>query len=245
MALQWVKNNIGRFGGDTESVTLFGQSAGGLGVSLHLLSPLSKGLFNRCIIQSGPAISFGAGVQDSATAQSFFYDLAGKLHCPELPLRCMEFKSVESIIRHSQLFTNDPYGLPLVWSAVVEDSYSPEPFLPSHPMDILASGDFNTDVEVVIGTNQADGLFMVQQALNDSSLWDQYAQSWESAGTRALFNIPDPSRVSQDDVDRADFALQHYVGSANSIGQGSSILFFRPENDSSIQFLCSQKTAMT
>lgn len=153
MALQWVSKNIGHFGGDPQSVTLFGQSAGGLSVSLHILSPLSKGLFKRGIIQSGPPLSFGLSGLDSGSAQSFFYNLAGKLHCPELPLRCMEFKSVESIVRHSQLFTNEPYEPPLVWTAVVEDEYSPEPFLPRHPMDLLTSGDFNTDVEVVIGTN--------------------------------------------------------------------------------------------
>lgn len=62
---------------------------------------------------------------------------------------------------------------------------------------------------------------MVHDALDNSSLWGQYAQSWDTAGTRALFNIPDPSRVEQDDVDKADLVLQHYVGSTNSIGEGT------------------------
>ncbi len=52
-ALQWVKNNIERFGGDKNNVTVGGQSAGANDTSDHVLSPLSAGLFNRAIYQSG------------------------------------------------------------------------------------------------------------------------------------------------------------------------------------------------
>ncbi|XP_074657701.1 acetylcholinesterase-like [Tubulanus polymorphus] len=56
MALQWVKNNINYFGGDSNNVTLFGESAGSVSVSMHLLSPLSRDKFARAIMQSGVAI---------------------------------------------------------------------------------------------------------------------------------------------------------------------------------------------
>ena len=217
--MKWVNQNIGFFGGNSGSVTLFGESAGGQAAALHILSPLSKGLFQRAIIQSGPPLSFGMGIQDGATAQGLFYDLAGKLHCPELPLRCMAFKSVESIVRHSQLYTNEPYDLPLIWTPVIED-FSPEPFLPKHPMDLLKSGEFNTDVEVVIGTNSDDGLFMVRDALNDSSLWPDYANGWDSAGTKALFGLVEDRDVSNDVVGKAEQARQFYVGAANDVNAG-------------------------
>lgn len=53
MALQWVRDNIGFFGGNPDNVTLFGESAGAVSVSMHLLSPLSRSVFrSHCIGKS-------------------------------------------------------------------------------------------------------------------------------------------------------------------------------------------------
>jgi para-nitrobenzyl esterase len=52
--LEWVRDNIAAFGGDAGKVTIFGESGGGMKVSLLLAMPPAKGLFHRAIIQSGP-----------------------------------------------------------------------------------------------------------------------------------------------------------------------------------------------
>ena len=51
-ALKWVKNNIAKFGGDPDNITVFGESAGGASVVALMSSPLSSGLFHRAIAQS-------------------------------------------------------------------------------------------------------------------------------------------------------------------------------------------------
>jgi para-nitrobenzyl esterase len=55
--LQWIKKNIAAFGGDPDKVTIFGESAGGIAVSMLCASPLAKGLFCGAISESGG--SFG------------------------------------------------------------------------------------------------------------------------------------------------------------------------------------------
>lgn len=57
MALKWIKENISHFGGDSNNITIVGESAGGASVHYHLISPLSKGLFNRAIVMSGSALT--------------------------------------------------------------------------------------------------------------------------------------------------------------------------------------------
>ena len=52
----------GRFGGDPKQVTIFGQSAGAASVALHMLSPLSYGLYHKVILESGTAASIFAGM---------------------------------------------------------------------------------------------------------------------------------------------------------------------------------------
>ncbi|NXP75460.1 ACES Acetylcholinesterase, partial [Ramphastos sulfuratus] len=64
LALRWVRSNIAAFGGDPTKITLFGESAGAASVGFHLLSPASRSLFRRAVLQSGspngPWASVGA-----------------------------------------------------------------------------------------------------------------------------------------------------------------------------------------
>ncbi|XP_050360135.1 cholinesterase 2-like [Nymphalis io] len=66
LGMRWVKENIGYFGGDTNKITLMGESAGAASVEYHLYSNQER-LFNQAILQSGSALSPWALVESDPT----------------------------------------------------------------------------------------------------------------------------------------------------------------------------------
>ncbi|XP_052796747.1 acetylcholinesterase-like isoform X2 [Mya arenaria] len=82
-ALRWVKDNIARFHGDASRITVFGQSAGGSGVSLHMFSPLANGLFTSLIPQSGTAFSPFAIYRPPHSPRTYALELGLAVGCPQ------------------------------------------------------------------------------------------------------------------------------------------------------------------
>ena len=83
MAMRWVAQNIAAFGGDPARVTIFGHSAGAGSVSVHLVTPRSRGLFARAGIMSGSFTNWAA--HSSAAAAANFRRLLEGVACKDLP----------------------------------------------------------------------------------------------------------------------------------------------------------------
>lgn len=75
MALEWVRDNIGNFGGDPGNVTIFGQSGGGSKVSTLMAMPAAKGLFHRAIVQSGSGLMQAAPEASAKLATTLLTEL--------------------------------------------------------------------------------------------------------------------------------------------------------------------------
>ena len=97
--LQWVQRNIARFGGDPARVALGGQSAGSYDTGMNMLSPLSKGLFNRAIFQSSPAFTYELPTEQVVTARGErFAKAAGCSDAPDVA-KCLRALSAARILQ--------------------------------------------------------------------------------------------------------------------------------------------------
>ena len=94
-ALQWVRRNIARFGGDPHNVTIAGESAGGVSVLDLLVSPRSRGLFQRAIVQSG---AFALTQQPLADAEVAGEAFAAKAGCPDQTAACLRRLPVDTLV---------------------------------------------------------------------------------------------------------------------------------------------------
>jgi para-nitrobenzyl esterase len=71
LALRWVHDNIGRFGGDPNNVMLFGQSGGGAKIATLLAMPAARGLFHRAATMSGQQLTASGPLNATARARVF------------------------------------------------------------------------------------------------------------------------------------------------------------------------------
>lgn len=98
-ALQWVRDNIERFGGDPSSVTLFGQSGGGAKVAILMAMQEAKGLFHRTIVQSS---SSGFRVQERAECEAGTRALFRQLELREGDFAALQAVPAETLLHAMQ-----------------------------------------------------------------------------------------------------------------------------------------------
>ncbi|MFA5678817.1 MAG: carboxylesterase family protein [Pseudomonas sp.] len=148
-ALRWVKQNIASFGGDPENVTIFGESAGGHSVLSHIVSPRAQeeGLFNKAIIQSGSY----APTQIPKAFANPLAQMQFAATCADFAStrECINSLSVEQILTlqdgQQSIPTVDPAG----------------DLLPKSVATALAEGAFDTNLDIMIGSNQDEGTLFV------------------------------------------------------------------------------------
>ncbi|XP_071547573.1 venom carboxylesterase-6-like [Panulirus ornatus] len=157
LALQWVHKNIHTLGGDPEKVTIFGESAGASSVHMHILSPMSAGLFKRAIMQSGSALCPWTLRNDHRRMAA---KLGQRFNCAGVSsetvqdslelLNCLKGLPANELVKINSEMA-EWYYLPFAMVPRVDGE-----FLPDHPAAILRDGVYNK-VDIISGTNLHEG----------------------------------------------------------------------------------------
>ena len=146
-ALQWVKGNAGRFGGDPGNVTIFGQSGGGGKVSTLLATPAARGLFHRAIVMSGAAVRLTTRERANQLAEAVLKHL-GLAPSQLVELQTIPFKQLIAAIGPARKMVGRP-AQPLFdrydFGPVVDGK-----ILPGQPFDPVAT-DVSADIPVLVG----------------------------------------------------------------------------------------------
>jgi carboxylesterase type B len=193
MALKWVQKNIVHFSGDSNNVTIFGESAGGAATHYLVLSPMAKGLFHRAIIQSGCALNVWAKgsryvsklaqvLNIHTTDERNILKILQELPAQEVYLAAEKVPDVNTrrskqvpnfqilILFLFQLFL--PCGV-RPQGPVIEHK-SPEAFLSEYPLDIIRSGQYN-HVPIMIGYTTREGMLAeILQKRNPLNAWKDF-----------------------------------------------------------------------
>ncbi|KAJ8950496.1 hypothetical protein NQ318_015240, partial [Aromia moschata] len=188
LALKWVKNNVDKFGGDPDSVTIFGESAGGVSAQFHMTSTMSKGLFHRVIAQSGTAFcSWSIAAKDEVVKNS--KKLAKIFECPTNSsvemVECLRSVDPFDLVNQDTQFMEWDYDPMIPFKPVIEPKVEGA-FLTEHPAEAFRSGRA-ADVPLIVGLNTEDGALKVAALSQRLHLVKEFSDNFEKLAPLSLF----------------------------------------------------------
>ncbi|XP_054155066.1 cholinesterase 1-like [Oppia nitens] len=155
LALKWINENIYYFGGDPERITIIGEGSGSISVALHILSPITRNLFNSAVMISGGPVSDVFMHKD--VAREMWANITIDFGCDQSfvingSVDCLHETNAQKLIEST---FDKRYKLDV--NIVKPFLIYGDQFLPKSPSEMLNSGDFKRNVNLLIGTTDDEG----------------------------------------------------------------------------------------
>ncbi|XP_071941127.1 acetylcholinesterase-like [Antedon mediterranea] len=195
LALQWIRNNIAEFGGDPDRVTIYGESAGSISVADHVVSPMSKGLFHRAIMQSGTVVE-SLKSESKRVQRSRAFAFGRTLGCDQSDtnelVQCLQAIDSQTLVANCSVNTavengENPYSFMFLPNADGE-------FLPDDPNKLYDDPNAINDVDIILGTLSDEGSVFVKQSMvgevvTNRTFYDEYVTGMSAMIFQAEFEL--------------------------------------------------------
>ncbi|VEN47011.1 unnamed protein product [Callosobruchus maculatus] len=179
LAMKWIQANIEAFGGNPNSVTLTGFSAGGVSTHLHYFSSYSKGLFHRGISFSGTALaSKNIQLEPLAMAKRLAQNVGCNFTETKNMVDCLKTRPASLLVDKTKQCLHPFKPLPCCPFAPVIEKGGKKPFLSDHPYKLLKQGKVQ-DLPWMTSSASEDGLIfsiLLRTELNKiNEQWNNFA----------------------------------------------------------------------
>ncbi|PKK25733.1 fatty acyl-CoA hydrolase precursor, medium chain, transcript variant X1 [Columba livia] len=197
-ALQWIQENIRYFGGDPGSVTIAGESAGGISVSALVLSPLAKGLFHKAISESGTASRLLFTDQPEEEAKRVAAASDCEKNSSAAIVECLREKTEEEIVQIAQKLAS-------LYTKTCADGV----FLPKSPQQLLSEKQIHP-VPYIIGINNYEFGWLLPKLMQVSA----YADGLDEDVARQLLQGLLATSIKGVTSEVVDRVYNEYIGNA-------------------------------
>merc|ERR1712142_94534 len=224
--------------------TIFGESAGGMSVMNHYLSPMSRGLFSAAIAMSGSPLSPFVGIDKHP--RYYGIKLAERLGCdpedsPENIIEYLQRLDPVTIQKQAFMFEEFIYS-PLPFKPIVDGGLVEDPFLPDEPLTLLAKGRFNK-VPLILGTNQNEGLLAKAFFGRKPESYDKVFNNFDSIGPLAFFHREKDEASEEEKAICNNYWKEQFKKSVPNIFEILGDILFTAPADIAAKMICSHEDA--
>lgn len=199
LALEWTYNNIGKFGGDSNNIVVYGQSAGSASVHFHYLNKKSNSFLSKAILLSGTAMNAWAITENNL---SRVQKIAQHLNCTQTSVvemvQCLKSVPAADLIRSSNVLRAPQFlRYPIVPFGPTIEPASDHAILTDQPIRVIEGRDYPPK-PIVFSITSGEGYLITAELLNnDLSVLDT---AWNKVMPYILEYYDTIERINWDSV---------------------------------------------